>query len=128
MADDARLGVALSGGGHRAACWGAGALLGLVDAGVGADVASVSSVSGGSIANGVVALGGDLRAADRAGLERWLAPGVRQWAHDGLFFPGVKTDPWVGTTIGLVVLAIGGLLGAFAATVGAARSMDAGGV
>ena len=115
--DDPRLGVALSGGGHRAACWSAGAVLGLVDAGAAGGVASVSSVSGGSIANGVIARGGDLRTAGRDDLEAWLAPGLRQWAHDGLFFPGVKTDSWVGTTIGLVVLAIGGLLSALAATV-----------
>jgi hypothetical protein len=128
MADDPRLGVALSGGGHRAACWGAGAVLGLVDAGATGGVASVSSVSGGSIANGVLARGGDLRAAGRGDVEAWLAPGLRQWAHDGLFFPGLRTDAWVGTTIGLVVLAVGGLLAALAASVAAARSLDAGGV
>ena len=121
MADDPRLGVALSGGGHRAACWGAGAVLGLVDAGATGGVASISSVSGGSIANGVIARGGDLRTAGRDDLESWLAPGLRQWAHDGLFFPGTRTDPWVGTTIGLVVLAIGGLLSALAASIVAGR-------
>ena len=50
----ARIGVALSGGGHRATVW-AWVLPYLVDAGKHRDVVSISSVSGGSIANGVVA-------------------------------------------------------------------------
>jgi predicted acylesterase/phospholipase RssA len=47
--------VALSGGGHRAALFGLGVLMYLVDAGVNAKVSSVSSVSGGSLTNGYVA-------------------------------------------------------------------------
>ena len=38
--------VALSGGGHRAALFGLGALLYLVDAGKGPELATISSVSG----------------------------------------------------------------------------------
>ncbi len=51
----ARIGVALSGGGHRAALFGLGALLYLVDAGKNREVSSIASVSGGSLTTGVVA-------------------------------------------------------------------------
>jgi predicted acylesterase/phospholipase RssA len=50
-----RIAVALSGGGHRAALFGLGVLLYLVDAGKHASVTSVASVSGGSLTNGYVA-------------------------------------------------------------------------
>lgn len=46
-----RIGVAVSGGGYRAAAWGLGALMYLADAGLHRAVATVSSVSGGSITN-----------------------------------------------------------------------------
>jgi Patatin-like phospholipase len=49
------IGVALSGGGHRAALFGLGPLLYLVDAGKNASVRSIASVSGGSLTNGWVA-------------------------------------------------------------------------
>jgi len=49
--------VSLSGGGYRASSFAAGALLALVDLGLGGRVGSVSSVSGGSIAN-VLSVGG----------------------------------------------------------------------
>jgi patatin-like phospholipase len=52
---DGGVAVALSGGGHRAALFGLGALMYLVDAGVNARVSSVASVSGGSLTNGYVA-------------------------------------------------------------------------
>jgi predicted acylesterase/phospholipase RssA len=124
MADAPKLGLALSGGGHRAACWAAGAVLGLIDADAGKNVVSVASVSGGSIANGVIAVGGDLRSADRRDAEAWLAPGLHQWAHDGLFFPGPSTDSWVAATLGFAALAISAVVAAVGATVGASRSWD----
>ncbi|HMJ78416.1 MAG TPA: hypothetical protein VK507_20705, partial [Iamia sp.] len=113
--------MALSGGGHRAACWGAGALLGLVDADASGDVVSVSSVSGGSIANGVVGRGGDLRIGSREAVEGWLGRGLQQWGHVGLFFPGAPTDRWVVATLGLVALALATVVSALAATVAASR-------
>lgn len=51
----AGIGVALSGGGHRAALFGLGVLLYLVDAEKNREVTSIASVSGGSLTNGVVA-------------------------------------------------------------------------
>jgi predicted acylesterase/phospholipase RssA len=51
----AGIGVALSGGGHRAALFGLGVLLYLVDAQKNREVTSIASVSGGSLTNGFVA-------------------------------------------------------------------------
>ena len=51
MADETKVGVAVSGGGHRAALFGLGALLYLIDAGKGPQLGSISSVSGGSLTN-----------------------------------------------------------------------------
>ena len=65
-----RIAVALSGGGHRAALFGLGALLYLADAGKGPSLASIASVSGGSFANGAVAQSLDLTSADPAELEQ----------------------------------------------------------
>lgn len=48
---DNTIGLAISGGGHRAALFGLGALLYLVDAGKGAHLGSIASVSGGSLTN-----------------------------------------------------------------------------
>ena len=115
------MGLALSGGGHRAAVWAAGAVLGLVDAGAAPKVVSISSVSGGSIANGVIVASGDLQGASRADFESWLRPGLRQWAHEGLFFSGPSTDKWVAGTLGMVIAAVAGLMAALVATISASR-------
>jgi hypothetical protein len=50
------IGVALSGGGHRATVFSLGALLYLTDAGANRSVATITSVSGGSLLNAFVAL------------------------------------------------------------------------
>src|SRR5262245_8972779 len=52
---DGSIAVAISGGGHRAALFGLGVLMYLVDAEVNSRVSSVASVSGGSLTNGYVA-------------------------------------------------------------------------
>ena len=54
-ASNGSIGVALAGGGHRASAWALGSLLALVDSGAARRVASIASVSGGSITNGYVA-------------------------------------------------------------------------
>ena len=68
-----RMSVALSGGGHRASAWGLGALYGLLlvrhgerakPDGVAIEIASIASVSGGSLTNGVVAAELHARAVD----------------------------------------------------------------
>lgn len=55
------IGVAMSGGGHRATAYALGVLLYLVDSGLNRHVQTISSVSGGSILNAFVAL---LRSGD----------------------------------------------------------------
>lgn len=117
-----RLGLALSGGGHRAAVWAAGAVLGLVDADQAKHIVSASSVSGGSIANGVIVASGDLRSASRADVETWLKPGLQQWAYSGLFFSGPSTDRWVAGTLGLLIAALAAVVAALTATISASRS------
>jgi predicted acylesterase/phospholipase RssA len=52
---DARIGLALSGGGHRATLFSLGVLLYLAETGLNSAVTVISSVSGGSITNGYVA-------------------------------------------------------------------------
>lgn len=56
MPNDQQLGVALSGGGHRATIFGLGALLYVADSGLNRRVGTVTSVSGGSLLNAALAL------------------------------------------------------------------------
>ena len=85
-----KISVALSGGGHRAALFSAGALLALTDAGVNQQVDVLASVSGGSITNGLVARSGDFGAHETTttDLQDWLMPGLAVFHKTGLFFPG----------------------------------------
>jgi hypothetical protein len=62
-AADVDTAVALSGGGHRAALFGLGALLALAQNEASTRVTSISSVSGGSLANGAIASRLDYRQA-----------------------------------------------------------------
>ena len=62
----ARVGVALSGAGHRSALFALGALLYLADAGKHREVTTGSSVSGGSLTNGYLAQALDLTSARAA--------------------------------------------------------------
>lgn len=58
------LGVALSGGGHRASLFSLGALLYLVDSGANREVTTISSVSGGTITSAFVAQKCDFRSVE----------------------------------------------------------------
>jgi hypothetical protein len=113
------IGIAISGGGHRATVWGLGATMAVVDAGLGSEVTSISSVSGGSIANGVIAHEVDLRTVDGPAFERALAPSLRLISSKGLFFHGASTDGFVrqffflaGLTVAAVIAAALGFLAA----------------
>ena len=53
---DRRIGIAISGGGHRATLYSLGGLAYLADAGLNKSVVAIASVSGGSITNGYLAL------------------------------------------------------------------------
>ena len=66
MAHNRNIGVALSGGGVRAAAFALGGLLYLVDSGLNQRVGAISSVSGGSITNAILMrCGFDFSKADR---------------------------------------------------------------
>lgn len=68
----AHISVCLSGGGHRASLFGLGALLYLVDAGKGPELASIASISGGSLTNAYVGLNTDLsQAGDDAARQKF---------------------------------------------------------
>lgn len=97
-----RVAVALSGGGHRAALFGLGVLLYLVDAGKNRDVGSVASVSGGSLANGYVALAGDYAAETPASFARVASRVTGQVARGTLWATAV-------TKLYLLVLAVAGV-------------------
>jgi len=71
------IGMAMSGGGHRASGWALGTMFYLVHAGKHAELAVISSVSGGSITNGV-------RLLHFAAAPRSKKPArSRQTRHDG---------------------------------------------
>jgi Patatin-like phospholipase len=98
------IGVALSGGGHRAGVFGLGALLYLADAGKLPQVTSIASVSGGSLTNGYLAQTVDLtKADDGAAFEQAMAPFARQLAQRGTLFATGMTWAYV------VVLVVTGL-------------------
>ena len=82
------LGVSLSGGGHRATVFGLGVLLALVDQRLNQRIVSISSVSGGSIANGIVMVGPDIGTTDRAEFERHLSPALQALAERGVLLGG----------------------------------------
>jgi predicted acylesterase/phospholipase RssA len=95
-ADDASrspepLGVAISGGGVRAAFFAFGALLYLVHSHLHRHIRLVSSVSGGSIVNVAVALDGDFAESNAVRFGRLVGRASNRMAKQGVFFwPGVK--------------------------------------
>ncbi|MCG6498468.1 patatin-like phospholipase family protein [Kitasatospora sp. A2-31] len=111
-----RIGVAISGGGYRATMWGIGALLYLADTGRHKDVVAISSVSGGSVANGVVAHETDFRQDPGADFAERVRPLIRHCARTGLFFWGPSTNRYVRSLFALAGLALLVLLGGVVAT------------
>src|SRR5688572_30296323 len=101
------VGVAISGGGHRATMWGLGPLLYLADTGKNTEVGAISSVSGGSITNGVLAQEVDYATATPAQLDTAVTPMTKNVAFTGLFFWGPSTNAYV---ISLFALALAGLV------------------
>lgn len=117
-----RLGVALSGGGHRASAWGTGVLAALVDAGLGPQVVSVSSVSGGSITNGVVAHRLDLRTATPDEFDSAVAASLANYARTGLFPTGPFTKTYFRAVIVTLILAVVAVVALLVVFVAAAAS------
>jgi predicted acylesterase/phospholipase RssA len=99
--------VALSGGGHRAALWGAGVLLYLADAGINRDVTSIASVSGGSITNAYVAQQVNYRRVDGPALEQALRPLIRRLAVEGTVQWAPLTKLYLGALVAFVGVATG---------------------
>jgi hypothetical protein len=104
-----RIGIAPSGGGHRASVWGAGLLLYLADVGRHDDVGAIASVSGGSITNAVVAHEMDYRQASAAEVRAGLRPPLRHIAYTGLFFWGPSTNLYVVTVLAILGFGVLGL-------------------
>jgi len=119
-----RVGVAISGGGHRATVWGAGAVLALGDAGLAPAITSVASVSGGSITNGVLAHDVDLGTASEEQIEATLGRMVRWVVHDGLFWFGDATNAWVSGFLQAASLLAGSLVGLMFAYLFAGREIN----
>jgi predicted acylesterase/phospholipase RssA len=127
MADTpGQIGIALSGGGHRATVWGIGALLAVAEAGLNPHVVSISSVSGGSIANGVAAHGPDYRTSTAAEIRASMRPCLRVIAHEGLFFLGPKTNGYIGRLFLIAGLGLVAVLTALTGALAAARGWEAG--
>src|SRR5262245_52077394 len=119
----ARVGVAISGGGHRATAWGAGAILALADAGLAPQISSGASVSGGSITNGVLAHDVDVNTASPVDIEAAMGGLLRQITGEGLFWFGPATDRWVGRFLGAACAAGGAVVGLVAAFLLAGREV-----
>jgi hypothetical protein len=120
------VGIALSGGGHRATAWGMGVLGAVIASGLHRRTVSISSVSGGSITNAAVASAGDFRQVDDVDqLAEWIAPTLRVVAIDGLFLPGAPTRRYVATTLIAMVAAACALLGFVVAATSVGRGHPA---
>lgn len=104
--------IALSGGGHRASLFALGVLLYLAEAGKSREVTSMASVSGGSLANGVVAQSLDYREAPPAEVEKVVARTARQITHKGTLFAAWVTWAYLVPVVafGLAVMIIPWLL------------------
>jgi Patatin-like phospholipase len=124
VAHEQDVSVALSGGGHRATVFGLGALLALTDAGLNQRCASISSVSGGSIANGIVLAGPDFAMTDTSAFESHIQPALRSIASRGFLLKGAPaTRGYIRALIGAGVL--GGLLLVVACVLLVARAWGA---
>ncbi len=107
MADDEQvIGVALSGGGHRASLFGLGALLYLIDAGKGPRLGSVASVSGGSITNAFIGGAIDLKHATPSEMRRHAGVLASQIVHRGTLWASLITYAYLSFIALLVIVAI----------------------
>lgn len=82
------IGLALSGGGHRAALFDLGVLHYLARCGKSRQVSQIASVSGGSMTNGFIARSMDYRRASLEKFERAAAKLAQQIADHGSMFAG----------------------------------------
>jgi predicted acylesterase/phospholipase RssA len=101
------IGVALSGGGHRASLFGLGVLLFLADSGRNHDVRSIASVSGGSLTNGFVAQTVNFRSIQADQFEQALKPFAHQLAQSGTLMNAPLTPKYRNLLLVTLALAAG---------------------
>ena len=111
--------VAISGGGHRATVFGLGALLAVTDSELNKQTTSISSVSGGSIANAIALTGPDFGTTNSAAFEVHIAKSLRAISSRGLLLGGAPATKaylrvlvlsLVAGVVGLVTTLIAALL------------------
>jgi predicted acylesterase/phospholipase RssA len=103
---ESKVGVALSGGGHRAALFGLGALLYLVDAGKGPQLGSVASVSGGSLTNAFFAATVDLSTVESPAMWTQARVAASQIARRGTLWAAPLTYVYLTSFLVLVVAVV----------------------
>lgn len=108
------IGLAISGGGLRATLFSLGVVLYLVQSGASQHIRLISSVSGGSITNALLALIG-FQTATRDQIVRVVGRAARNIANEGTFFLP-RRGYWVGIFAGsafavLAMLGLGQILG-----------------
>ena len=105
MTDEGTLSLALSGGGHRATAFGLGAMLAVADAGLNGRIVSISSVSGGSIANGIAMVGPDYRTSSSQEIAAHFRGALRGISARGVLLGGAPaTRAYIRTLIGTGVI------------------------
>lgn len=115
----AKIGVALSGGGHRATLFGLGVLMYLAharrneDMSVNNDIFEISSVSGGSIANGFIAQSLDYQWATAQDFDKVAGKLVSQIARRGTLFAPWWARIYAGTMATLAIISLCSLASVF---------------
>lgn len=105
----AGISVSLSGGGHRAALFGLGALLYLADAGKNREVTSIASVSGGSLTNGHLAQTLDFKTASAEEVNAWASQLAKRFASRGTLFAAPITWLYLAVLATVVLAAVVGV-------------------
>lgn len=100
--------LTMSGGGHRAALFGLGGLMAIVDAGANSRVGQIASVSGGSITNLVVAEGCDFQSVSSAEFAN-VAKGLFETTTRGIltkFVLGILIAVIIGPIVAFVAASL----------------------
>ncbi len=98
--------LALSGGGHRAALFGLGSLMYLADADKAREIATISSVSGGSLTNGWIGLNADLTTIDADVFESLASSYAKQIVRGGTLWASWLTYVVVGFLVAILTAAV----------------------
>jgi hypothetical protein len=98
--------IALSGGGHRAGLFGLGALLYLVDVGKGPEIAAVSSISGGSLANGFVGATCEDTRVEPMAFWRQVKPLTQKLGTGGTVWASPLTFAYLASGVTVIAVAV----------------------